>query len=189
MNDTGLIEQVETCDIERGIATYNNDRASAASDLMICIEQLANHLDSATSLEHTFVYLGATAGMRMLNASDPIATTDVFETIKAKFVQSGLQTKRVSIITGQEEGLYAWVAVNYLSGIFFNQTNFWNQTYGVLDMGGASTQIAHQINDTNASADTDSLHIRLYGTNYTIHTYSNFCFGTEQALNRFIKQA
>lgn len=189
LNETGVIKQVHTCHISRGIASYAHDRVNtAAGDLMSCIKQLATHLDRATSLEHTFVYLGATAGMRMLNLSDPQASSTVFEAIKTKFVESGLQTKRVSIITGKEEGLFAWVAVNYLSGSLFGHSRFssekLNGTYGVLDMGGASAQIAHQI-IAGSDGPQDSVHIRLYGTNYTVHTYSNFCFGTEQALKRY----
>lgn len=83
------------------------------------------------------------------------------------------------------------MAVNYLSGTFFDHikgVNSGNRTFGVLDMGGASAQIAQQISSNlSGSGDetNDYVHIRLYGTNYTVHTYSNFCFGTEQALRRY----
>lgn len=80
---------------------------------MECIHQLAKHFDSATSLEHAFVYLGATAGMRMLNLSDSTTSANLFQSIRKRFVDSGLQTKRVSIITGKEEGLFAWVCVTF----------------------------------------------------------------------------
>lgn len=84
------------------------------------------------------------------------------------------------------------MAVNYLSGTFFDhskRTNSANRTYGVLDMGGASAQIAQQISSSSkGEEEKDSVHIRLYGTNYTVHTYSNFCFGTEQALRRYFSK-
>ncbi|KAH9389661.1 Ectonucleoside triphosphate diphosphohydrolase 1 [Tyrophagus putrescentiae] len=194
LNDTGLIKQVRTCDIKPGISSFTGDQLEKAADgLMECIHQLAEHFDSATSLEHAFVYLGATAGMRMLNLSDSQTSANLFQSIRKRFVDSGLQTKRVSIITGKEEGLFAWVAVNYLSGTFFDHikgVNSGNRTFGVLDMGGASAQIAQQISSNlSGSGDetNDYVHIRLYGTNYTVHTYSNFCFGTEQALRRYYK--
>ena len=81
------------------------------------------------------------------------------------------------------------MAVNYLSGLFFDHSkranNSANSTFGVLDMGGASAQIAQQISSSGSEESDDIVHIRLYGTNYTVHTYSNFCFGTEQALRRY----
>ena len=109
LNETGLIKQVQTCHVPRGIATYEGRLENAAADLMDCISKLAAHLDSATSLEHTFIYLGATAGMRMLNLSNPNESTNIFETLRTKFIEMGLQPRRVSIITGKEEGLFAWV--------------------------------------------------------------------------------
>lgn len=86
------------------------------------------------------------------------------------------------------------MAVNYLSGTFFDHSkkaDSTNRTYGVLDMGGASAQIAQQIGSSRSSRseeEDDSVHIRLYGTNYTVHTYSNFCFGTEQAMRRYFSK-
>ncbi len=113
LNDTGLIKQVRTCDIKPGISSFTGDQLEKAADgLMECIHQLAEHFDSATSLEHAFVYLGATAGMRMLNLSDSQTSANLFQSIRKRFVDSGLQTKRVSIITGKEEGLFAWVCLN-----------------------------------------------------------------------------
>lgn len=45
----------------------------------------------------------------MLNLTDPNASSHLFEAIRAKFSHLRVQTKRVSIITGKEEGLFAWV--------------------------------------------------------------------------------
>ena len=49
----------------------------------------------------------------------------------------------VRIITGEEEGLFGWIAVNYLMD-GFGPSNSDRSTYGFLDMGGASTQIAFE---------------------------------------------
>ncbi|KAI2801944.1 Ectonucleoside triphosphate diphosphohydrolase 3 [Blomia tropicalis] len=190
LNGTGLIKQVNICHISRGIASYADEKIKEGADeLMKCIEQLAIHLDNGNTLEHMFVYLGATAGMRMLNISNPNASANIFNVIRTRFIESGLQPKRISIITGKEEGLFAWVAVNYLSGKLFEKmklSNLNNRTFGVLDMGGASAQIAHQINDDDDVSMDDAVRIRLYGRDYNIHAYSNFCFGAEQALKRYM---
>lgn len=59
----------------------------------------------------------------------------------------------VKVISGEEEGLLGWIAINYLMDGFTlkNQTEISDQTktkmkstFGFLDMGGASTQIAFE---------------------------------------------
>ena len=49
----------------------------------------------------------------------------------------------VRIITGEEEGLFGWIAVNYLMDGFKGSGDS-PLTYRFLDMGGASTQIAFE---------------------------------------------
>ena len=56
-------------------------------------------------------------------------------------------------------------------------------TFGALDLGGASTQISyvpleHSTNDT--------LNFRLYGRNYNVYTDSHLCFGKDQALLKLL---
>lgn len=56
--------------------------------------------------------------------------------IRLYFSQSGFYFKdpsQVKVISGQEEGLLSFIAANYFQP---------GQTKGILDLGGASTQIA-----------------------------------------------
>ncbi|KAG6874866.1 hypothetical protein C0993_011868, partial [Termitomyces sp. T159_Od127] len=50
----------------------------------------------------------------------------------------------VEILDGSDEGVYAWVTANYLFGALEREREGERETYAVLDLGGASTQIAFE---------------------------------------------
>lgn len=147
------------------------------------------------NVHETPVFLGATAGMRIMNMSQPERTAAIFSNLTNQ-LKIGHQVGRVSIILGRDEGLFAWIGVNYIKNTFFPTLNLLSPktlpskekdmtppTYGILDLGGASAQIAHQI-DNDAGESDDQTRVRLYGRNYTVSTYSNLCFGVDQAIAR-----
>ena len=52
------------------------------------------------------------------------------------------------MIDGRLEGVYGWIAVNYMLGKFdhtFHSSIQRPTTVGALDMGGASTQITYEV--------------------------------------------
>ncbi|EGW31405.1 uncharacterized protein SPAPADRAFT_61967 [Spathaspora passalidarum NRRL Y-27907] len=72
----------------------------------------------------------------------------------------------VSVIDGDFEGLYGWLSINSLIGSFDNpqkhQHGKNHSTYGLLDMGGASTQVVFQPNSTEIQEHQNNLyHINL----------------------------
>jgi golgi apyrase len=92
----------------------------------------------------------------------------------------------VRIISGEEEGLFGWIAVNYLMDGFSSGGNE-RQTYGFLDMGGASTQIAFEPKDE--SRDLIPVRLRLLNGNDVIHnvfTTTWLGYGTNQARERYV---
>jgi hypothetical protein len=85
----------------------------------------------------TNVYVKATAGLRLLGEETQMQILDsVFLTIES----FAFRCKRewVSVIDGQEEAVGAWVTVNYL----IDKLSSPAATVGVLDLGGASTQLS-----------------------------------------------
>lgn len=185
LNDTGLIEEIDNCKINRPIS----DELNIVMDgIFHCIRKITGNLDDVKN-EKLSIYLGATAGMRLLNQMEPNLARRILDRIRNEFQSNGMNIKRISIISGQEEGMFAWIAANYLSGTLFK-----NKSIGILDMGGASAQIARaiqsnerQTHDNNNDDDQDYQRIRLFGNEYNIYTFSNICFGAEQALFRYIR--
>ena len=77
----------------------------------------------------------ATAGMRL---AEPGAAQRIYDSVRQEIGRRGLVAREVGTITGQSEGIYAWVDVNYLKGnLRLGQT-----TEGIVEIGGASAQVA-----------------------------------------------
>ncbi|KZF23142.1 putative nucleoside diphosphatase [Xylona heveae TC161] len=149
------------------------------------------------SVESTPIYVLATAGMRLLpdtqrrklldNICSYIRTTTSF------FLQDCAH--HVQVISGETEGLYGWIAANYLLGAFdfpeHHTHGKGHHTYGFLDMGGASAQIAFAPNATEAKAHANDLKLlRLRKLNRQNSEYRVFVttwlgFGVNEARRRY----
>lgn len=112
----------------------------------------------SSELPHTPIYLMATAGMRLLPEDQQRGVLNaVCSLIQKDYAfQMDNCAEQVRIITGQEEGLYGWVAVNYLMG-GFDTSKKNSGTFGFLDMGGASAQIAFEPNAEESSKHANDL--------------------------------
>ena len=56
------------------------------------------------------------------------------------------------------------------------------ETYGALDLGGASTQITFVPQNQTIESPQNALYFRLYGKDYSVYTHSFLCYGKDQAL-------
>ena len=86
-----------------------------------------------------FVVL-ATAGMRLLPEPDQDAIMNkVKEILKSGKSPFLFKDDNVQVISGKEEAIFAWITVNFIQGVLPSpkRPHF---SWGVLDMGGASTQ-------------------------------------------------
>lgn len=101
----------------------------------------------------------------------------------------------VQIITGEEEGLFGWIAVNYLMDGFVGRTKTEQTTYGFLDMGGASTQIAFEPADQDVRGNEAALvdvRLRLLGgaeIKHKVFVTTWLGYGTNQARERYVAEA
>ncbi|XP_054167109.1 ectonucleoside triphosphate diphosphohydrolase 8-like isoform X2 [Oppia nitens] len=190
MRCTGVVEQLDTCRIEGGISSYNvSDVSTVGYDLLECIRNVSKKIDK-DRLYNTPLYLGATAGMRLLNKTDSNKVKSIFYLINNAFIQNtGLQVKTIDIISGQNEGLFSWITSNYLMDKLIVDefdTKSTTSTTGMLDMGGASAQIAYREADNGLHSNVnDEVNVRLYGINHTVRASSNLCFGADQAMLRY----
>lgn len=149
----------------------------------------------------TPLFLLATAGMRLLEPEQQarvLSATCKFLKLHSHFrielpSAFGPCGSSVRIITGEEEGLFGWIAVNYLmDGFTGSSTN--RTTYGFLDMGGASTQIAFEPGPEERALAKNLVDVRLRllgGTeiHHEVFVTTWLGYGTNQARERYVAQA
>lgn len=183
---TGLVEQIHDCTADGGLAKIDPSNISSYFDP--CFNDLSRYIDSK---KPTPVFMGATAGMRLLNLTSPDVVNQLFESFATYIKNSSYKydLKQASIISGSDEGLFSWVTANHLSGKLLPTGTVSPETCAMLDMGGASAQIAYEVNasisNTSISntsvSSSDLTTVRLYGVNHTVKSSSNLCFGVDQA--------
>ncbi len=100
---------------------------------------MVNHRCYLIILILLIFFLGATAGLRLVNITNSSYISSLLDGTRAYFSTLGLlfgdpQTQ-VRIISGSEEGLSGWISTNILlQELFVNNQPL--DTYGVIDMGG-----------------------------------------------------
>ena len=115
-----------------------------------------------------------TAGMRLIpEESQSKIYANVAEVIKKENLLVG-ETKTIS---GQYEGVYSWVDVNYLSGKF---NALEQKTFGLLEVGGASAQIVFQTSDTQNPNVTK---VTINGVSYNVFAISYLGLGQDVVRN------
>jgi Golgi apyrase len=181
-----------------GVSTFG-EKPSQVGD-----EHLRPLLDHALSyvprkyVADTPVFLLATAGMRLLPEDQRSRLLQ--EICSYTRQNTGFQLPdcdlHVQVIPGETEGLYGWIAANYLLGGFDNPRAHnhgkGHHTYGFLDMGGASAQIAFAPNATEAEKHANDLKLlRLRTINGATEEYRVFVttwlgFGANEARRRYV---
>ncbi|XP_011538678.3 ectonucleoside triphosphate diphosphohydrolase 1 isoform X10 [Homo sapiens] len=141
--------------------------------------------------QETPVYLGATAGMRLLRMESEELADRVLDVVERSLSNYPFDFQGARIITGQEEGAYGWITINYLLGKFSQKTRWFSivpyetnnqETFGALDLGGASTQVTFVPQNQTIESPDNALQFRLYGKDYNVYTHSFLCYGKDQAL-------
>lgn len=160
--------------ISPGFATIDPDTVNAYLDTLLA--------DSPE--ENIPVFFYATAGMRLL---PQYKQKKYYSTLQQWFsTHPQWQLKKAKTITGVEEGLYDWLAVNYHLGTF---TSASRPNIGVMDMGGASVQIVLPI-ESNPTISAQSLvEVELYGQQYTLFIHSFLGLGQTEVTNQFLNSS
>lgn len=142
--------------LEPGLSSYKTDAQGAANSLRPLLDG-AMRLIPEPLQSCTPISLKATAGLRLLPGTQSTeiinAVRNLLETqypfpIADGPDELGQRSRRgVEIMDGREEGVYAWITVNYLLNLIGAQGPPGApspQTAAVLDLGGGSTQIVFE---------------------------------------------
>jgi hypothetical protein len=138
-------------EVTPGLSSFKEKPLLAGKSIVPLLDLAKKEVPSELQGE-TGVYVKATAGLRLLGEETQIQILDsVFLTIES----FPFRCKRewISVIDGQEEAVGAWVTVNYLLGKLSSPSS----TVGVLDLGGASTQLSCAPASAVESRDSDKV--------------------------------
>ncbi|XP_047618233.1 ectonucleoside triphosphate diphosphohydrolase 7 isoform X3 [Phacochoerus africanus] len=106
--------------------------------------------------KETPLYILCTAGMRLLPERKQLAIlADLVKDLPLEFDFLFSQSQ-AEVISGKQEGVYAWIGINFVLGRFDHEDESdaeapqelatgRRRTVGILDMGGASLQIAYEV--------------------------------------------
>ncbi|KAL7821113.1 nucleoside diphosphatase [Trichoderma gracile] len=185
--------------IHPGVSTFAEDVASVGPDHLKALVETALDEIPESQVAETPIFLLATAGVRFLPKHQQTALLQGICT----YLQANTQfllpdcASHIQVISGETEGLYGWIAANYLLGGFDKPDEHahgkGHHTYGFLDMGGASAQIAFAPNATETEKHSNDLKLvrlrRLDGSplEYKVFTATWLGFGANKARERFVE--
>lgn len=186
--------------IHPGVSTFGDKPGRVGPDHLEQLFKKARKIIPDDEVERTPLFLLATAGMRLLD-DDP--REKLLEEI-CSYAQSNTRFElpdcdlHIKVIPGEVEGLYGWIAANYLLGGFEAPLEHAgaddHPTSGFLDMGGASAQIAFAPSARSAKDHAkDLLLLRLRtvdGTpiEYRVFTTTWLGFGVNQARKHYVER-
>lgn len=138
-------EKLEVSDLGKGpaLSSFQDNPTNAASAVSKQMDK-AKTMIPESQWNEVPVMIFATAGMRLVDRNKAQA---VYEELSSGLIDSNYPFDRESFqaktISGREEGVFAFVAANYLSDRIGADLHVRSQDLmGVLDLGGSSTQIA-----------------------------------------------
>jgi apyrase len=167
------IKQIFSKKISPGLSSFQSNPIDASDS----VKEL---LDSTQSIlkKHNIhtqkipVNILSTGGMRLLT---PEEQNKIYTELKQLIKQSNdFSLGKIKTISGEEEGLYGWLTINYLSQTFQKKL----PTLGSLDMGNASTQITFA---TNNEPQKHLIPVKLAGNDYHIVSKSFLSLGLLEA--------
>ena len=168
--------------IKPGISELADDPSQVEAYMMPLLESAKKTIpqDKQSS---TPIYLLATAGMRLVPTDQANAILDEVRKLfhdKAKCPFLFQEDVDVRIISGTAEGIYSWITVNFLTGIF--GTN--QASYGSLDLGGASHQNTW---DLKRKKNPETFSISVAGKTYNVFARSYLGYGQDEAKERYLE--
>ncbi|KAK3832547.1 MAG: nucleoside phosphatase GDA1/CD39 [Linnemannia elongata] len=168
--------------LEPGLSSFDDDAQGAAQSLdpllKIALESVPAFLHKSTP-----VAVKATAGLRLLGEgkSDRILEA-VRHRLKTVYPFPIIKEQGVAVMDGGDEGVYAWVTVNYLLGRISSIEK--TPTVAIMDLGGASTQIVFEpltVNGHSVAQGPQRVPMSFNGNNYVLFQHSYLGYGLREA--------
>ncbi|OMO79046.1 Nucleoside phosphatase GDA1/CD39 [Corchorus capsularis] len=160
--------------VNPGLSSYAEDPEGAADSLSELLE-FGRRKVPRNLWGETEIRLMATAGLRLLDVE---VQERILEECRKVLRVSGFKFRDewASVITGSDEGVYAWVVANYALGTLGGNPL---QTTGIIELGGASAQVTFFSSEPMPSDFSRS--IKFGNITYNLYSHSFLHFGQNVA--------
>ncbi|KAI8388326.1 nucleoside phosphatase family-domain-containing protein [Radiomyces spectabilis] len=176
-----------------GLSAYADSPQKAAESLDVLLQAAVKVVPQVLQRK-TPIAVKATAGLRLLGDEK---SDNILQAVNAhlkKRYPFPIADDGVSIMDGRDEGVYAWVTVNFLLGKLRATSETRPSTAAVFDLGGGSTQIVFEP-DTLESGELldmpegDHKYVLTYGKrDYLLYQHSYLGYGLMEARKRMHKK-
>jgi guanosine-diphosphatase len=187
--------------LQGGLSSYKSDARGAALSLKPLLETALKSVPASLQ-KCTPIAVKATAGLRLLGAEMSLnilkAVRDMLEQEYPFPIADGReagQKSGVEIMAGRDEGVFAWITVNYLLNRIGSDAKSTTaekleadkvKTAAVMDLGGASTQIVFEpVYESSVQGMYPGEHVyelsNFGGKKYTLYQNSYLGFGLMEA--------
>ncbi|KAI1717237.1 GDA1/CD39 (nucleoside phosphatase) family domain-containing protein [Ditylenchus destructor] len=158
--------------VSPGLSSFSENPEAAPEYIRPLLDYAAEFVASEKH-PSTPVFIFATAGMRLLNLEKQNGIIKNLQQKLPDLTQFQVLSQHIQVISGKWEGIYSWTAINYMLGRFnFPESKEMYtgkssestlpskiaplsrpSTAGMIDMGGASAQIAFELPAENNFSD------------------------------------
>ncbi|MCL7049606.1 hypothetical protein MKW94_011999 [Papaver nudicaule] len=167
-------EEVGSMRVTPGLSTFETDTESAGKSLIDLLE-FGKEKIPKEYWEDTEIRLMATAGLRRLEKR---VLERILESCRRVLRFSGFKFEDhwASVISGSDEGMYAWVAANYALGTLGGDPQ---HTTGIIELGGASAQVTFVSSEPLSPEFTSK--VKIGELTYNLYSHSLLHFGQNVA--------
>jgi guanosine-diphosphatase len=171
--------------LKPGLSSFDTDTKGAAKSLDPLMEIA---LDTVPKKNRgcTPVAVKATAGLRLLGEEKANAILKaVREHLETEYPFAVVAGDGISIMGGDDEGVYAWITANYLLGNIGSSEKL--ATAAVFDLGGGSTQIVFEPDFKNGEKMVEGEHkyeISFGNRDFELYQFSHLGYGLMAGRNK-----
>lgn len=171
--------------LKPGLSSFDTDTAGAAQSLDPLLEK-AMEVIPLSQRKCSPVAVKATAGLRKLGE---VKAANILEAVSKhledKYPFPLLEKDGVVVMGGEEEGVYAWITINYLLGNIGASKKL--PTAAVFDLGGGSTQIVFEPSFPPNEKMIEGEHkysLAYGGQDYELYQFSHLGYGLMEGRNK-----
>lgn len=176
------INEVGSMKVSQALASYAEEPEQVKQLLLLLLDYAKRFFtEQGIEPQNVSFKLYATAGMRLVEKDKQRCLYDMIQAYIP--TQIAFRSVEVKTISGSEEALYLWYAVNYLSGHFRRG----QIPEGILDLGGASAQIAYATSVRRLNGDArygELIPVHVNQRAYTVFTHSFLGIGERELIKQ-----